>query len=68
MLASEAVPVDESLAGAGGQLRQEDRASHGVGLGESLIAASAAYRETELVTFNRRHYPMVEDLTVPYRR
>lgn len=68
VLAFEVVPVDERLARAGGQLRQEHHASHGVGLADALIAASAEEREAKLVTFNRRHYPMVEDLTIPYER
>ncbi len=68
MLAFEVVPVDEILARAGGQLRQEYHASHGVGLADALIASSAMDREAELVSFNRRHYPMVEDRTVPYGR
>ncbi len=66
ILAFEVVPVDEPLARAGGRLRQEYHASRGVGL--SLIAASALEREAELVTFNRWHYPTVQDLTVPYGR
>ena len=68
VLAFEVVPVDEQLARAGGQLRQEYHTSHGVGLADALIAASAVKREAMLVTFNRRHYPMVENLTVPYER
>ena len=66
MLAFEVVPVDEILARSGGQLRQEYGASHGAGLTDALIAATALAREAELVTFNRRHYPMVADVTVPY--
>ena len=68
VLAFEVVPVDERLARSGGQLRREYHASHGVGLADALIAASAAEREAGLVTFNRRHYPMVDDLTIPYDR
>ena len=68
VLAFEVVPVDERLARSGGQLRREYHESHGVGLADALIAASAAEREAGLVTFNRRHYPMVDDLTIPYDR
>lgn len=68
MLAFEVVPVDEKLARAGGQHWQEYGASHGVGMADALIAATALAREAELVRFNGRHYPMVEDLTVPYGR
>lgn len=68
VLAFEVIPVDELLAKAGGQLRQEFHATHGVGLADALIAASAFDREAELVTFNRRHYPMVENVNVPYTK
>ena len=68
VLAFEVVPVDERLARSGGQLRRKYHASDGVGLADALIAASASEREAVLVTFNRRHYPMVDDLTIPYDR
>lgn len=68
MLAFEVVPVDEILGRAGGQHRQEYGASHGVGMADALIAATALAREAELMTFNRRHYPMVKDMTVPHGR
>lgn len=68
LLAFDVVPVDERLARAGGQLRAEYDASHGVGLADALIAASATEREAELMTFNRKHYPMLADLQVPYDR
>ena len=35
---------------------------------DALIAASATARGAELLTFNRRHYPMLENVRVPYRR
>jgi predicted nucleic acid-binding protein len=68
VLAFEVVPVDERLARSGGQLRRKYHASHGVGLADALIAASAAEREAVLVTFNRRHYPMLADSIIPYER
>lgn len=68
MLAFEVVPVDERLARQGGMIRQEYHTSHGVGLGDALIAASAMQGGVELVTFNRRHYPMVGNVRVPHWR
>ena len=35
---------------------------------DALIATSATARGAELLTFNRRHYPMFEGVRVPYRR
>jgi len=68
MLAFEVIPVDERLARQGGILRQEYHASHRVGLADALIAASAMESGAELLTFNKRHYPMVGQVRVPYRR
>ena len=68
MLAFEVIPVDEQLARQGGVLRQEYHPSHGTGLADALIAGSAMASGAELLTFNRRHYPMVENVRVPYRR
>ena len=68
MLAFEVIPVDERLARQGGTLRQEYHTSHGVGLADALIAASAMASGAELLTFNKRHYPMLENVRAPYRR
>ena len=68
MLAFEVVPVDERLARQGGILRQEYQPSHGTGLAGALIAASAMASGAELLTFNRRHYPMVQQMRVPSSR
>ena len=68
ILAFDVISVDEQIAKSAGQIRQDYRVSHGPGLADALIAASALDREAELVTFNQRHYPMVERLRVPYER
>jgi predicted nucleic acid-binding protein len=68
MLAFEVIPVDERMARQGGILRQEYHPSHGVGLADALIAASAMESGAELLTLDKRHYPMVGQVRVPYRR
>ena len=68
LFAFDVATVDEDLAREGGLLRKEYHHSHGVGLADALIAATAQKRSAILVTFNRRHYPMLEDLVVPYER
>ncbi len=65
MLAFEVVPVDESLATAGGQLRQEYHASHGVGLADALIAVSAMKRDAELAR-NRQDNPITDQMFLDY--
>lgn len=62
------LPVTEKTAGRGRAYRREYRPSHGTGLADALIAATCEESGANLVTFNRRHFPMVSRITVPYRR
>jgi len=68
MLAFQTIPIDDFLARQSGLIRQEYHPSHGVGLADALIAATALEEGAELFTFNRRHYPMVKDVSLPYNR
>jgi predicted nucleic acid-binding protein len=43
------------------------RGSHGVGIPDALIAATAQVHGARLVTRNARHFPMLDDLLVPYQ-
>ncbi len=58
--AFEIIPVDEQIARQGGLFRREFAPSHGVGLGDALIAGTARVRNLDLVTLNKRHFPMLE--------
>lgn len=62
------LPVDEHLARQGGLLRGRYRQSHGTSLNDAIIAATAERERATLITFNKRHFPMVNDLIVPYER
>jgi predicted nucleic acid-binding protein len=68
MLAFQTIPIDDRLARQAGLIRQEYHPRHGVGLADALIAATALEEGAELFTFNRRHYPMVKDVSLPYNR
>lgn len=68
LLAFTILPVTEKTARLGGLYRRDYKSSHGTGLADALIAASAEENGADLVTFNRRHFPMVSRLTVPYDR
>ncbi len=61
------LPVTQKVAQLGGLYRREYRASHGTGIADALIAATAEDSGAGLVSFNRRHFPLVE-ITVPYER
>lgn len=67
LLAFSALPVTETTAWLGGRYRRDYGRSHGTGLAGALIAATAEENEVTLVTFNQRHFPMVE-IRVPYER
>lgn len=68
LLAFTILPVTEGVARIGGLYRLEYRPSHGTGLADALIAATAEELALCLVTFNRRHFPMVSEVVSPYNR
>jgi predicted nucleic acid-binding protein len=68
LLAFAILPITERVARLGGLYRRDFRPSHGTGLADALIAATAEENGASLVTFNRRHFPMVSSVTVPYER
>lgn len=68
LLAFTALPVTEKGARLGGLYRRDYRPSHGTGLADALIAATAEENGFDLVTFNRRRFPMLSEVTVPYER
>lgn len=50
--------LDLATAELGGRLRRRYGPSHGTGLIDALLAATALTRRLTLVTDNRRHFPM----------
>ncbi len=68
LLAFVVLPVTEKTARLGGLYRRDYGGSHGTGLADALIATTSEENGADLVTFNRRHFPMVSKITVPYER
>jgi len=60
------VPVTADIARAGGLLKRDFGKSHGVGLADAVLAATAQVENAELSTLNIRHYPMVPGLKPAY--
>jgi predicted nucleic acid-binding protein len=61
--------VDEATARQAGLYLRQFRQSHGLELGDALIAASATLSGAEIVTRNQKHYPMPEvSVLIPYAR
>jgi hypothetical protein len=59
--------VTADIAQLGGFYRRDFRSSHVVTLLDALIAATAKVHGIRLVTRNVRHFPMLDDVIVPYR-
>jgi predicted nucleic acid-binding protein len=66
--AFEVVSINTAIAVRGGLYRRDYGKSHGVGLADALIAASAEERNATLVSLNRKHFPMLTTVIVPYQK
>jgi predicted nucleic acid-binding protein len=64
----EIVPVDREMAIRGGLFRRDFLKSHKVEMADVLIAATSVVMGIPLVTLNRKHFPMLPDLIVPYQK
>jgi hypothetical protein len=64
----EVVPVTQAIARQAGLWRRDFGKSHGTGLMDALIAATAELDRSTLVTLNEKHFPMLETVLVPYRK
>ena len=62
------IPVSPTLAKLGGLYKRDYAKSHGLGLADAIIAATADSENAELHTLNTKHYPMFKDLTPAYTK
>ena len=62
----EIIDLNAELTAEGGLLRRDYGLSHGVGLNDALIAATAIKRRLKLATLNAKHYPAMKKVLVPY--
>ena len=58
--------MDAEIAVKGGIYRRDYGKSHGTGLVDAIIMASAEIRGAKLVTLNKRHFPTTDDVIIPY--
>ena len=54
------VPIDRETGRRAGDYLRQFRKSHGLALGDGLIAAAAVLNRASLWTKNRKHFPMKE--------
>jgi predicted nucleic acid-binding protein len=62
------VPVNTEIAKAGGLYKRDYGKSHGVGLADAILAATAEAENAKLKTLNRKHYPMLKGLIPAYTK
>lgn len=64
----EVISLNKDIAKTAGILRNQYKPSHGTGLADALIAATAKEINAQVVTFNGKHFPMFDDVIKPYQR
>jgi predicted nucleic acid-binding protein len=62
------VPVDAAVGKAGRIFRRDYGKSHGVGLADAILAATAEAENAEVKTLNTRHYPMFKNCNPAYKK
>lgn len=62
------IPITLEIAKVGGLFKRDYYSSHGVGLADALLAATAVIHNLEFKTMNTRHYPMFKGLKPPYMK
>ena len=62
------VPVSAEIAKAGGLYKRDYGESHGVGLADAILAATADAEKAALKTLNTRNYPMLKGLRPAYTK
>lgn len=60
------VPVSAEIGKVGGLYKRDYGKSHGVGLADAILAATAEAENAKLKTLNAKHYPMLKDLKPAY--
>ena len=62
------VPVTVDIGRLGRLYKRDYGASHGVGLADAIIAATATLEDAALETLNVKHYPMFAGFEPAYRK
>jgi predicted nucleic acid-binding protein len=63
-----AIPISSKIARVGGLYKRDFNKSHGVGLADAILAATAENEKAELKTLNVKHYPMISGLKPAYKK
>ena len=64
----EIIDITPAIAMQAGLWRRDYGKSHGTGLMDTLIAATAYHAGSTLVTLNTKRFPMLKNVQAPYRK
>ena len=62
------IEISTEIAQQAGLWRREYGKSHGTGIIDALIAACADASQVPLATLNVKHFPMLPNVSAPYRK
>ena len=62
------LPLTKEIAMTAGAFKRTYHKSHGVGLADAIVAATAEAQGADLKTLNIKHYPMLRGLEPPYMK
>jgi predicted nucleic acid-binding protein len=62
------IPPGAEVAKIAGLYKRDYGRSHGIGLADAILAATAEAENLELKTLNIRHYPMFRNLRPAYKK
>lgn len=62
------IAIDSEVASRGGLFSRTYSKSHGVGLADAMIAATAVIYGLTLITLNKKHFPMLNNVITPYKK
>jgi predicted nucleic acid-binding protein len=62
----ELTSLSAAIGKVGGLLKRDYGKSHGVGLADAIVAATAEAENAELKTLHTKHYPMLKGLKPAY--
>jgi len=62
------IPLNVEIAKVGGLYKLAYSKSHGIGLADAIVAATAEIENAELKTLNTKHYPMIKSLLPAYNK
>ena len=62
------ITLNSEIAKVGGLYKRDFGKSHGIGLADAIMAATAEIENAELMTLNTKHYPMISGLKPAYKK